>query len=106
MGTGLPVILSDAKGVTGFDFQLDYNPAMLNITAVAFGPGVPSGTLTPNEYTINSANGHVYVSVPSVAALSGLATDGYRAHSLRAAGNARIGQPRVRRIPGPQPDGR
>jgi len=68
LATGLPIIVSDGTGVEGFDFALDYNPSLLQITSAAFGSGVPSawGTLSTNEYNIvniDATHAKVYVSV-------------------------------------------
>ncbi len=42
-GTGIPITLANAIGVTSATFQLDYNPALLDITGALNGP---SGTFT------------------------------------------------------------
>jgi hypothetical protein len=58
---GLPVSISDFSNVTGFDFQLHYNPALLDISGVAFGSGVPASWGAPT-FNIDPAHGTVSVS--------------------------------------------
>jgi len=38
--SGMPITISSAQGISGVDFQLNYDPALLNITAVTIGNGI------------------------------------------------------------------
>jgi hypothetical protein len=56
-GTGLPIKIDNANGVTSVDFDLVYNPALLHISAVNLAPGVSWTTPVVN----NIAPGHIRV---------------------------------------------
>jgi hypothetical protein len=61
--SGLPIRVSDGAGVTAFDIELDYNPALLTISNVTTGSAVPgSWSLTFNNET---ATGQLFVSASS-----------------------------------------
>jgi VCBS repeat-containing protein len=50
--TGLPIQFSNAVGITSFTMTLNYNPAMLNISAVQLGADAPTGSrVEPNLTT-------------------------------------------------------
>ena len=69
-GTGIPITLANAIGVTSATFQLDYNPALLDITGALNGP---SGTFT---LVSTPSGGVANFSFQSATALSGSLTLG------------------------------
>jgi VCBS repeat-containing protein len=51
-GSGLPLSLSNAVGANRVDFTLDYNPALLTVTGVALGAGVPAGSTISSDLSL------------------------------------------------------
>ncbi len=67
LGVGLPVHISEADGVLSVEFELNYNPALLEITDVAFAAGTPSNWwLSVNN---DVAHGQLFVSAAGSEAL-------------------------------------
>ena len=69
LGTNLPVFISDGSNVESFDFELDYNPSLLNISNVALDSAVPAGWTL--HFSNDSSSGTLTVSAFGNTPLSG-----------------------------------
>lgn len=49
--TGIPVSFSDGNGITTANFQLAYDPTLLNVTGVTVAPGLTGATVTTTGST-------------------------------------------------------
>ena len=69
--SGLPVVLSNAANVVGFQFTLDYNPNLLSITAVSATSATAAwGSPTWNFESIDSTDELLLVSFSGATGLA------------------------------------
>jgi uncharacterized delta-60 repeat protein len=66
---GLPITISDGTNVTSVDFELIYNPNLLNITAVTLASDLPAGWGVTSNVTVTPGDLHITVSGPLSAPL-------------------------------------
>lgn len=70
LGSGLPIVISDAAGVTAVDVWVEFDPALLSIADAAKAPGLPADwALTKNLGASNS--GLVKLTLSGTTPLSG-----------------------------------
>jgi len=64
-GSGIPVSISEGIGVTDVRFSLNYDPAILKITEVRLGLGLPAGTqLQSNLTQPGTLSVHIFTAAP------------------------------------------
>ncbi len=72
----LPVHLSNTTGVNSVDFNVAYNPTLLDITAAQLAAGLPSDwTITTNITNVSPTSALFHVTASGTSTLSGSAAD-------------------------------
>jgi autotransporter-associated beta strand protein len=72
----LPLHLSDTTGVRSVDFEIDYDPSLLNLTNVIKAAGIPADwSVTKNSIMVSSTSARLLVTLWGMSALAGPASD-------------------------------